>query len=224
MLVAEAKWLGRQITTLDEGAFPLLNIGSQTESFRKYDQPWIEKYLFNPLFQRQVKVLHTDLREGQGVDLVGDLTSDAFLLQLHALGIRSVLCSNLLEHLSVREPLLQAIDRVLPPNGFLLLTCPYVFPYHPDPIDTLYRPSASDLAGLFPQYRVVASKDVRCGNLTTYIFAKLWGRPSGRPKVVTQDASGPKPVGLRPWQWLPWLVKPFYASCVVLQKPGRTPE
>src|SRR5205085_4736707 len=53
-------------------------------------------------------------------------------------------------HVTDRQIVCAAIWSLLPPGGFLILTVPYRFPYHEDPIDTMFRPSVEELAQLFP--------------------------------------------------------------------------
>jgi hypothetical protein len=56
----------------------------------------------------------------------------------------------MLEHLTIapEEAACHLLD-LCEPGGFLLVTVPRTFRYHPDPIDNLYRPSADELADLF---------------------------------------------------------------------------
>ncbi len=154
MLIREAQWVAKQLATWDSHAFPLLNVGSHTANFREREQPWIDRYLFAPLRQRGCPVVHSDLQDGEGIDLVGDLTLPEFLQELRARKFGSVICTNLLEHVPNRDEIARSLVEAVKPGGRLLVTCPQQFPYHPDPIDTLYRPTPDDLASLFPGTRV----------------------------------------------------------------------
>ena len=103
MLKAEARWIGEMLTRLDAAQMsPLLNVGSATADFREQVQPWIDRDIFAPLRSRGVRVDHLDIQDGDGIDLRGDLTDDAFVAGLGSRNYRSVLCCNLLEH--VPEP------------------------------------------------------------------------------------------------------------------------
>ena len=70
----EAKWLGNFIYGLDADlVFPMLDIGSSSEYFRKIAHPFIDAHLFAPAREKGLSVLHSDLEDAPGVDLVGDL-------------------------------------------------------------------------------------------------------------------------------------------------------
>jgi len=103
----EAKWIADTILQLPlVEHLRVLNIGSSTRPFRTHCQPHIESLIFGPLRERNIKVVHQDIKEGNGVDIVGDLTNRHFLCKLKDLKCNLVLCNNLLEHLVNREPLL----------------------------------------------------------------------------------------------------------------------
>ena len=53
MLIEEAKWFGLKIESLDDSiVFPMLNVGSSTDRFRKIKQPWIDEYIFKPIREK----------------------------------------------------------------------------------------------------------------------------------------------------------------------------
>jgi SAM-dependent methyltransferase len=222
MLIGEAGWLAQSMREIGyETLFPMLNVGSQTEEFRVREQPWIDRYLFAPAREKGLSVVHSDLQEMPGVDLVGDLTDPAFLAKVAAMRFRSVFCANLLEHVSNPAVIAQALVAAVEPGGVLFVSCPHVFPYHPDPIDTMYRPTPTELATLFEGTAIVRAATVRCGNLSTYLFARLlydpamlWRMLLPRKQQVVQRTEH----GLSAREWLPWLWRPFYQTCVVLRK------
>jgi hypothetical protein len=223
MLVREAKWFRDRLLERDpREVFPLLNVGSQSEEFRKAGQPWVDKHLFAPLRAAGREVVHTDVWPAPGVDLVGNLLEPDFRQEIRARGFKSVLFSNVLEH--VREPgqLSAAVAELVPAGGLLFVSAPYRFPYHPDPIDTLYRPDVEQLAAQFPQTAVERSALLRCGNLTGYLLARLAPNPLSFIKRAKQKAATPVAgeTATRPdlWQMLPWLVRSFRISCVVLRR------
>jgi len=151
MLRPEALWLRRALALLPlaRGA-TLLNVGSSTGSYRRLEQPWVENDVFAPLLKRGIAVVHLDLKPAEGVDVVGDLVDPVFRAKALAGKSDVVLCSNLLEHVSERDALCAAMQEVVPSTGYLIVTCPYRYPYHPDPIDTMFRPTVTELADLFP--------------------------------------------------------------------------
>lgn len=145
MLVREAAWIGSALlrSGLTSGD-RLLNVGSSTQAFRTAEQPWVDAEVFAPLRARGVEVVHLDLKPDDGVDLIGDLSDPAFRDGLGS-DWDAVLCSNLLEHLEDRQPLMAALPRVLRPGGALVVTVPCRFPRHADPIDSMYRPQPGEL-------------------------------------------------------------------------------
>jgi hypothetical protein len=202
----------------------MLNVGSSTLAFRTQYQPWIDRHVFAPIRQRGGKVVHLDMKPDPGVDLVGDLADASFLGRLQAMSFRSVLCSNLLEHVTNREQIASILTDLVPAGGSIFLSCPYRFPYHPDPIDTMFRPTTEELAGLFPHSRVRQEAIVNCGILSWFIVRSVAATPLRTARRFLQIAVGPKadPVNCTPGpsytSWLPWTFTTLQATCVVLEK------
>lgn len=229
MLVNEAKWFSRGIEQFDDLAFPMLNVGSHTADFRRNEQPWIDHYLFAPLHKRGCKVVHSDLRDGEGIDLVGDLTDPAFLARLASMRFGSIFCANLLEHVPNPRAIADSLVRAVRPGGYLLISCPHHFPFHPDPIDTMFRPSIAELSEQFAGTTLEKGEIVNCGNLTTYMLGRMIRSPSAlgknllkrRRQVVKQTAEG-----MSASQWIPWLWRTFRQTCVILKRPdsGADPQ
>ena len=150
MFKAEARWLREQILSFAPDAVsPLLNIGSSTKHFREVEQPWNERELFAPLKARAIRVIHSDFREGEGIDIRADILSDADLPRLKALNAKSILCCNILEHVREPQKLAQRCTEIVGSGGLVFVTVPHSYPHHRDPIDTMYRPSPDELAALF---------------------------------------------------------------------------
>ena len=226
MLVNEARWFRDRLAALESGeVFPLLNVGSHTAEFRAQGQPWIEREIFAPLAARGGQVVHTDIRAAAGVDLVGDLLDPAFREYLRWRKFRSVMFCNVLEHVSQREPIAHVVADVVAPGGLLFVSCPHDFPYHPDPIDTLFRPSVAELAALFPGTSLVAGEVVACGNLTTYVLGRMTSAPAAFFRTIFQDTgakSSRETVAVKSQRLalVPWLIRTFTVTCVVLRKEG----
>ena len=232
MLIPEARWYGQQIKKREAGLFPMLNLGSQTLTFRTQIQPWLDRYLFAPARCKGYRVVHSDLQAAEGVDLVGDLTDPAFRERLIQSQFRSVLCSNLLEHVRQPEVIAATVAQIVPPGGYLLVSAPFHFPYHPDPIDTMFRPSPQALAALFPETDLVEAKLIRGGNLLTYALQRVIAHPGrilhelgSKWRTASNALTNPAEVDHPPataapgrWHWVPWLVRSFAISCVVLRK------
>ncbi len=158
MLINESIWIKATIEknfkTMD---FPLLNVGSSTEMFRKDIQPHIYNSIFKPLEEQSLPVIHSDIKIDSGVDIAGDLNDLEFQKLLREQKIRSILCSNLLEHLIEPRIICQSLLNIIEPGGLILVTVPHSFPYHKDPIDTMFRPEITELHEYFPGTQILVS-------------------------------------------------------------------
>lgn len=219
MLIEEAQWLGDQLHRLDARAvFPLLDVGSSTAQFRTREQPWIDRFIFAPARDLGHRVVHLDAKDAPGVDLVADLADPMAVEKLATLGFRSVLCSNLLEHVVERQAIADALVRIVPPHGYLFVSGPYRYPAHPDPIDTRWRPTPVELGALFPRTKIATQAIVRDGSYldeirrTPAAFARLLIRlllPFYKPRVWRREVT-------QFVRYLPWTLRRFEASCTVL--------
>jgi hypothetical protein len=216
MLRQEAVWLSQKIYSLkSDEVFPLLNIGSSTKTFREKKQPWIDANIFNPAREKIYPVIHMDLKKDEGVDIAGDICNASILQEIANLNIKSVMCSNLLEHLSNRYEICEVIYSILSSGGYLFLTVPYDYPYHPDPIDTMFRPDIDELKTIFPKLKIVDGEIVHSKyNETTFPFPVF---------AILLILRLMLPV-YKPHRWrysfakLPYLFKKVSATCIVLQK------
>jgi hypothetical protein len=224
MLRKEAEWLGRQMHAIDiDSLSPLLNVGSSNGVFRSEVQPWINASIFGPLVSRGVMVQHLDIASGVDVDIAGDITDATFRAGLRALGVRSIVCSNLLEHVPQPELVCRSLEDLLPPGGFLFVSVPHAFPYHPDPIDTMFRPDVQQLVGLFPRSECIAadvvsggtSLDLAAGGALT-VARKGLRRLVAQTRVKRSTAGGVVIDGTL--TLLPWLFRRFRVTCAVLRR------
>ena len=151
MLIKESVWLGNNIKSLNpNNVFPMLDLGSNSRKYREKLQPWIEKNIFKEPKRLGFKIIYTDQKNLPGVDLVGNIYNPKFQEKLSKLKIKSIMCSNLLEHIEDRESLAKFITKILPKQGYLFLSGPYRYRHHGDPIDTMFRPTVDELHQLFP--------------------------------------------------------------------------
>lgn len=217
MLIEEARWFRRHIAELpNEALFPMLNVGSSTEDFRVRKQPWIDEHIFAPARERGGRIVHLDLKRAPGVDVVGDLADPDIRRTLIALGVRSVFCSNLLEHVPDRAGICDPLIELLPPSGHLLVSCPNRYPKHDDPFDNGFRPTIGDLQSLFPGAEMLAAETVAGG---TYYDAL--GRS---PRRLARELVRACLPFYAPGRWLgtvrhlAWLNRAFAATCVSLRK------
>ena len=170
MLIAEAHWIEQILDQMEiEKISPLLNVGSATARFREQVQPWIDQAIFAPLRKRGVVVHHLDIQEDEGVDLCGDLNDDSFVAELGNRGYQALLCCNVLEHVADPAAICAKLEQLLPAGGHVIITVPNRFPYHPDPIDTMFRPGLAELVKLFPQCHLVDGVLLNCGTGWDYV-------------------------------------------------------
>jgi hypothetical protein len=139
----------REILLGQSGVSPLLNLGSSDARFRAETKPHIERELFAPLRAAGIALVHSDLRDDEGIDVAGDILDSQVRARLGAMGFRALLLSNLLEHVADRAAVAAACEEIVGPGGLILATVPSSFPYHADPLDTGYRPTPAALAACF---------------------------------------------------------------------------
>jgi len=168
----------------------LLSIGSGETELRA-TQPWLDELVYDPLVRREGRVLHHELHPGPGVDVAGDLTDPAFLEHLGRLGIRSVMCCNVLEHVPEPRRIAAAIEAAVPPGGYAVVTVPSRFPYHPGPLDTMFRPRPEELRELFSGLEVVDASEIRCESLAAYFLRSRTKRLSLARGVRSLRSRGP---------------------------------
>jgi hypothetical protein len=210
MMAVEARWIADQLAALTSAGHdigPVLSIGSGSAPYRKRRQPWIDEAIYDPLAARGVTVIHHEMEQLPGVDVVGDLTDPAFLATLVGMGVRSVLCCNVLEHLSDRRPLELALGELLPVGGHAVVTVPHRFPYHADPIDTMYRPDLAELSAELTAdgaFELVAGEVIGCESLFGYWWSapakldKVKGLARRLPSIVSRGGAASRPVTSTP--------------------------
>jgi len=222
----EARTLAKWIEALDlpEGAV-CLNIGSSTGHFRTVEQPHIAKLLIEPLERSGIRFVHCDMKKAAGVDEVGDVLDPKVRARLKRHGARLLICSNLFEHLKDPNAFAEACGDLVADGGYGVFTVPSSYPYHPDPIDTMLRPSPAELAAMLPGWAVVQSCELKTG---TY-WDDLAKSPKPLVRLVRHAARVAMPF-YRPSTWrnnasrLLWLFRPYRFSLVLLQKPPASPR
>jgi hypothetical protein len=224
MLKREAQWIASMLGELPRTAlFPFVNIGSSSGRLREVDQPFIDQLIFAPLRRRGGPIHHVDGKAERGVDLTLDLALDSSWQRLRALQARCVLCSNVFEHVVDRELLAKRLLSLLEPGGYLLVTVPRRFPYHPDPIDTGFRPEPSALLELFPELRARRAEEISGGRLGDLVVGqgprlakKVVGLLATRVmRGVSGSAAASDVAPASPIGWLKHVVVPFRVSCAL---------
>jgi hypothetical protein len=204
-----------------EGARLVVELGSGTRHYREISKPYIHRQIFAPLEGRGTRVVHVDLRDGEGIDISGDLFDPALQARLRELRPCAILACNILEHLptEARRRFPELLDSLLPAGSALVLTVPYSYPYHADPIDTLYRPSPEALCACFPRYEVLEARVIASDSYGEEFVA-------GGPWRMARKVLRMFFPFVRPKRWFShahrflWLFRPYRLTGVVLRKPA----
>lgn len=176
----ESCWIKEKLSGLElKPGCAVLNIGSSDAPFLA-TQPYIDSDVFAPLRARGCTIANLDIRPAAPGDYQADITEKGLPARLgRRFGL--VVCTSLLEHVTDRAAALDNIAALAEAGGHILLTVPGKYPYHPDPIDTMYRPSAEELAAELLKRRpgeVVAQEDLDIRHPLHYRFESrfpFWG-------------------------------------------------
>ena len=131
----------------------IINLGSGNVEQLKKTKPWVSKNVFEIFKKQKAKILHIDAENFPGVDIVQDLSEPNSLSFCDKLkGSKLFILANVLEHIpkKAHADFLKKIYGKMKSKDGLMITVPYDYPYHADPIDTLYRPTPEDLHKLLP--------------------------------------------------------------------------
>ena len=131
----------------------IINLGSGNVEQLKKTKPWVSKNVFDLFKKQKAKILHVDAENFPGVDIVQDLSQPNSLSFCDKLkGSKLFILANVLEHIpkKAHAEFLKKIYSKMKSKDGLIITVPYDYPYHADPIDTMYRPSPNELNQLLP--------------------------------------------------------------------------
>ena len=95
------------------------------------------------------KVIHIDCQAYDGINIVSNLIDPSTYKKINKKrGKKIFFLCNVLEHVYAkdRKKILNNIYQCMNSKDGLIISVPYDYPYHADPIDTLYRPSAKALS------------------------------------------------------------------------------
>lgn len=222
MRLEEAKRIAELVTGLDLGRGAVcLNVGSSTKHFREVAQPHIRSHLLEPLEDGGIKVVHCDIKPDVGVDLVGDVLDVEFQNKMESTRPDLLLCCNILEHLKDPQAFAAACMNLVRPGGYMVVSVPMSYPYHPDPMDSMLRVTPEQLSQMFPCCHVVAGEVVKSDTF----LAETLKKPGGRVILFKYALKAIAPF-YRPRQWWPkarrlsWLFRPYKSSVVLMQKPS----
>jgi len=158
MMEKESYWIRNKLDFLKlKQNCTVLDIGSSTEEYRKKIKPHIDKNIFSYLKSKDIIVHHLDKKKGKGIDIVCDIEEINKINSKYDL----VICANLLEHIKNPKYFIKKVIKLVDKKGYLIITVPHNYIYHPDPLDTMYRPSNKDLEKLVPGLKVIFSEIVK---------------------------------------------------------------
>jgi hypothetical protein len=223
MRVSEAAYIGARLGDIPvDRLSPVLNLGSSNEQFRKRTHPHVDREIFFPLEARGAHVVHADLKEDRGIDIVGDVYDPAFQEECRRLHARTVLCCNILEHVTDAAGFARIVSGMVPPEGHLVVSVPRSYPFHADPIDTLFRPSPSEVVALFGSgFDPVVTHTLTDVTWGHDLVAAMGIRKL--PAFFARDlAKAAREAVLRQGLWrlhrYAWLMRPYKVSIVILRR------
>jgi hypothetical protein len=217
----EAKWIGTILAKFrPRDISPVIELGTTSRRFREETKPHIARNVHFPLEKRGVRIVTTDLFPNEGVDIAGDIFSKDVQEQLVRVRAKCILVCNIFEHVTDVQDFASVCDKLIEPSALAIVTVPYSYPYHLDPIDTLFRPSPAQIAALFPAYNVLESQIVTS---TTYADDLRASRTSILPVVANDIVRSALLRGglqrtLARLHRMAWLLRPYSVSCVAMQK------
>ena len=143
----------------------IINLGSSNIKELGVKKPWSQT-IFEPYKNTNSKVIHVDSQKFPGVNIVQDLSlPNSFEIFKKLKGSKLFILTNVLEHIPKKAhvELFNKIENSMGKGDGLIVSAPYDYPYHPDPIDNLYRPHPIDLEKLIA-LKWQASCIVICGS------------------------------------------------------------
>jgi SAM-dependent methyltransferase len=121
------------------------------------------------------------MKKEVGVDLVADVTKENFadgLLDKFALTI----CTNLLEHVEDIDLVIKNLVKITRSGGHILITVPYKYKIHLDPIDNGFRPTPQQIVDRFNNVvdTIIDSHIISISDIDQYRIKPskfpLWGK------------------------------------------------
>ena len=182
MFIEEALWIKDALQQIDplKGNNLIANLGSSTKDFRTSVQPHIDEYILKPLAKKW-NVVNIDLKKEDGVDIVANISDPNFANKYNN-HFALTMCTNMLEHVESISDVAKNIFSVTIKNGYLLITVPYKYQLHYDPIDNAFRPTPKEIFELFTQgsVEIVSSKIIVITDKKYYPIKlsrfPIWGR------------------------------------------------
>ena len=217
MLLSESKWLRAQILQLDlPPQAKILNFGSQNLKTLKKKQPYVLDNIHYTTSMRSWQMLNFDLFPGEGVDISGNVLEQATFSHLVEYRFDGLYLFNVLEHVNDVGEICKRIQDLLPSGAYLLVSVPFEFPVHNDPIDNRFRPTPAQLAECFERCILIQSETVTDKDWLSCL--------SGDWQMALKYLVRLAIPFYRPRNWwtqvclLTYLTKKFSVTCCVLRK------
>lgn len=152
MFREESIWIRHALQKLKPvaGAADVANIGSSTAHFRQVIQPHIHSNIIDSLQKSGWNIFNVDVKSEDGVDLVADVTSPVFAGPFKD-RFAITICTNLLEHVEDIPLVVKNLVDITKSEGHILITVPYKYKLHYDPIDNGFRPTPQEIVNLFKE-------------------------------------------------------------------------
>lgn len=217
MFFEESLWINKTLKKLKLDKRKLvLNIGSSSLAYNKSIKNYIWRNIYSFLKSKNIRLINCDIKKAEGIDEVIDLNIKSSKATIKKYNPYVVLCCNILEHLENPKRLAKEISFSINPGSYVIVTCPYKYPYHPDPIDNLLRPTPLQLFRLFENFDLVEKKIIKTFTFKKFlisdkmIFLKYFIRlliPFYKPRSWFSQ-----------FIKLFWLSKTFKVSCILIKK------
>lgn len=219
MLIRESQWLKSVILSLDiKAGSNVLNFGSCNSAYTKM-RPQIEMNIYNPTIAKNLVLLNFDLFPGEGIDIHGDILNDIVHSKLSSYNFSMIYLFNVLEHVEDIKSICDKIEQILQPGGYLLITVPYSFPPHDEPIDNGFRPLPNEVANLFKSCVIVKQNILSDYKYPHYlkrninrIILSFFGKSTDTSPVYKPDN------WKQPFYLLKYFFQCFKVTCLVLKK------
>jgi ubiquinone/menaquinone biosynthesis C-methylase UbiE len=120
------------------------------------------------LFNNKITTFDADSRWCP--DIVGDITKTTF----NDCSWDHIIMTQVIEHIPNIFDLSNEIYRILKPNGFLIIDCPWSYPYHAEPpsFGDYWRITKDGFRVLFPEHKFKCIEIISTENNTSCLFQK----------------------------------------------------
>ena len=161
MFREEAEKIGNILESYEKNDInPVLEIGSSTYKFRNKIKPHIAKNIHSKLSNRGIKIILSDFKPDLDIknsedQIIGDVFDEKVFNKMQDVKPKCILLCNILEHVNNPNDLCKRILQIANEKTIIVVTVPFSFPYHRDPIDTLFRPSPKELVANFADVELI---------------------------------------------------------------------